>query len=123
MTMIQVVEGLAALQFPPGPPPGEAILIALVTIATLIGALYILGPIARAFARRIEGRGMDPGLQDELHLLRERVADVDVLRERVMELEERVDFTERLLARGSGPDQLPAAQGRPDAPRVPGTGG
>jgi hypothetical protein len=97
--------------FPPGPPPGEMLLIALTIIAALIGAIYILGPIARAFARRIEGKSVDPGVQDELQALRERVADVDGLRERLMELEERVDFAERLLAKSPPQDRLPAPRG------------
>ncbi|MGE5926551.1 MAG: hypothetical protein ACM357_04305 [Gemmatimonadota bacterium] len=93
---------------PPGPPPGEMILIAMTIVAALIGAIYILGPIARAFARRIEGKGIDPALQDELHALRERVGEVDGLRERLMELEERVDFAERLLAKAPQAERLPA---------------
>lgn len=93
-----------------GPGMNESLLIALVMITVLIGAVYILGPIARAFARRIEGKGVGAAMQDELHLLQDRVSDVDALRERVMELEERVDFTERLLAQ-PGRDKLPAGRG------------
>jgi hypothetical protein len=97
--------------FPPGPPPGEMLLIAMTIIAVLIGAIYILGPIARAFARRIEGKGIDPALQEDLHALRERVGEVDGLRERLMELEERVDFAERLLAKTPQQERLPAPRG------------
>lgn len=93
---------------PPGPPPGEMLLIAMTIIAVLIGAIYILGPIARAFARRIEGRGLDPAMQDEMQALRERVGEVDGLRDRLMELEERVDFAERLLANAPQQERLPA---------------
>jgi hypothetical protein len=97
--------------FPPGPPPGEMILIAMSIVAALIGAIYILGPLARALARRIEGRGVDAGMQEELHALRERVADMDGLRDRVLELEERIDFAERLLSRPPQPERLPAPGG------------
>ena len=77
----------------------EEVLFAIVVICILIGAVFILGPIARAYARRLERHGVDPSMQEELHALRDRVGEVDQLRERMMELEERVDFAERLLAR------------------------
>ena len=78
----------------------EEALFAIVVICVLIGAVYILGPIAKAIARRVERHGgSDPALQEELQSLRERVGEVDQLRERMLELEERVDFAERLLAR------------------------
>jgi Tfp pilus assembly protein PilO len=97
--------------FPPGPPPGEMILIALTIVAALIGAIYILGPIARAFARRIEGKGVDPAVQEELRALRESASEMDGLRDRLMELEERIDFAERLLAKSPQAERLPAPHG------------
>jgi hypothetical protein len=84
--------------FQTGPPVSESVLIALTVIALLIGTIYILGPIARAIARRIENKGIDPATRDELHALRERVAEMDGLRDRVFELEERIDFAERMLS-------------------------
>jgi hypothetical protein len=36
-----------------------------------------------------------------------RLSDLDVLQQRVAELEERLDFAERLLARGEPPATLP----------------
>ena len=96
---------------PPGPPPGEMILIAMSIVAALIGAIYILGPLVRALARRIEGKAIDAGLHEELHALRERVAEMDGLRDRVLELEERVDFAERLLSQAPPPERLPAPRG------------
>ncbi|HEU4827660.1 MAG TPA: hypothetical protein VFT04_00560 [Gemmatimonadales bacterium] len=96
---------------PPGPPPGEMLLIAMTIVAALIGAIYILGPLARALARRIEGKATDPALQEEMHALRERVSEVDGLRDRVLELEERVDFAERLLSQAPQQERLPAPRG------------
>lgn len=96
---------------PHGPPASEMLLIALSIVAALIGAIYILGPLARALARRIEGKGIDAGMQDDLHALRERVSDVDGLRDRVLELEERIDFAERLLSQAPQPERLPAPRG------------
>jgi hypothetical protein len=54
--------------------------------------LLAISPIGRAVAERIRGHATtstDPQL----------LADVDALRHDVAELQERVDFTERLLAR------------------------
>ena len=58
------------------------------------------GPLARAVADRLRGRRAgeaDPAL----------VAEMDQLRERLAEVEERLDFAERLLARAGQPDQIP----------------
>ena len=57
-------------------------------------------PVGRAFADRIRGRHSapvpDPAVYEEL----------DQLRQDVTELQERVDFTERLLAKAREADQL-----------------
>ncbi len=56
------------------------------------------GQIGQAIARRIHARaGGDSEVQAEVLELREQVAD---LASRLAENEERLDFTERLLARG-----------------------
>jgi hypothetical protein len=74
-----------------------------VTLALIVGAVVALrGPVGKALARHLEGtppvQGDDPALYEEL----------DGLRARVMELEERVDFAERLLARQREHDELGA---------------
>lgn len=86
------------LVFRSGPP--EAVLIATVLIVGLIVAGVVFGPLIRAFARRIEGKSIDPGLAAEVEQLRGRVADLEEVSHRVAELEERVDFSERLLTQG-----------------------
>lgn len=71
--------------------------IAFVGLAFLLAK--VLGPIGAAFGARIRGRGdgaPDPRLASE----------VDELRTRLAEVEERLDFAERLLARGGHADQL-----------------
>jgi hypothetical protein len=79
-----------------GPPPWVFLSI---MIAALVAATIILWPLARAFARRLEGKGTaDPALRAEVEHLHTRLGEVDSLEARVMELEERVDFAERLLA-------------------------
>jgi hypothetical protein len=77
-----------------GPP-----VILFIVIAALTAAVIILWPIMRAFGRRLEGRaGADPAVKADIDHLHARLGEVDALRTRVLELEERVDFTERLLA-------------------------
>lgn len=92
---------------PSGPSAGEGILIALVVLAVLIGVVTILGPLAKALARRIEGKGTDAALAAEFHELRGQLAEMDGMRDRILDLEERLDFAERLLAQ------------RPEAARLP----
>jgi hypothetical protein len=60
------------------------------------GTLFLLSisPIGKAIAERIRSHGAVP-MQDP-----EILAEVDALRRDVAELQERVDFTERLLAQG-----------------------
>jgi Tfp pilus assembly protein PilO len=94
----------------PLPPPESmsgpvALLLALVVMSA---AVLLFGPLLRAVARRIDGRHrLDPAIHEELDQLRARVADVDALNQRVAELEERVDFTERMLAQRATPERLP----------------
>ena len=77
-----------------GPP-----IILLIVIAALTATVIILWPIMRAFGRRLEGKGGgDPALRSDVEQLHTRLGEVDALQARVAELEERVDFTERLLA-------------------------
>ncbi len=76
----------------------------LIDLGGLVAAgwvlVRVLGPVASALARRIEGRGQiaadDPA--------------VDQLREELEELHERVDFLERALATGKPAAELPPAQ-------------
>jgi hypothetical protein len=60
-------------------------------------------PVGRAVAERIRGRGSnpepDPAVHEELVRLREDLA----------ELQERVDFAERLLAQRAEPTRLPGS--------------
>jgi hypothetical protein len=69
--------------------------IAMVGFLVMVG--FLLLPLVRAWGRRIEGGAADPALLDELSHLRERVAELDNSVGRMHELEERLDFAERLL--------------------------
>jgi anti-sigma-K factor RskA len=84
------------------PEVGMGFVIAMLTAITII-----LGPLTWALARRL-GRKENPdsALQAEVEQLHVRLADMDSLQSRLGELEERVDFTERLLAQAQQPARL-----------------
>jgi hypothetical protein len=115
-----MIQGVPPVPPVPPPPPfdpnlifmqgGEpaAWLVAVVVIAALAAATIILWPVMRAFARRLEGKAGDPALRAEVEQLHARLGDVDTLHARILELEERVDFTERLLAQAQQPSRLDA---------------
>jgi Tfp pilus assembly protein PilO len=83
----------------------------LIVFAFLAAVTIVLWPIARALGRRLEGKAAGAELRDELERLRQRLGEVDALQARVAELEERLDFAERLLARGDTPTSLPRGTG------------
>ncbi len=68
------------------------------------GSVFLLAisPIGRAIADRIRGRG---GVSDQrVHVLQENqdalMDEMDAVRSEVVDIQERLDFAERLLARG-----------------------
>jgi hypothetical protein len=77
-----------------GGPPA----VVFIVVAALAASVIILWPLMRAFARRVEGKSVDTALRAEVDQLQARLNEVDTLHSRVAELEERLDFTERLLA-------------------------
>jgi hypothetical protein len=83
---------------------------ALFAAIGLIGAAFLLGPIGRSIAKRVAGRE-PPALDEEaLVRLREvelRLTEVEAANTRLAELEERLDFAERLLTHSSGAERLP----------------
>ena len=66
-------------------------------IGLLIGGFVVVSrsEIGRAFAYRLRNAGRDGGFETELQSLRE---DVESLRRELLETQERLDFTERVLA-------------------------
>jgi hypothetical protein len=78
------------------------------TLFVTIGAVVVLrGPLGKAIADRVAGRSGSDGTSAETEALR---VEVDDLRYRLTDLEERLDFTERVLARHKTPGQLPPAE-------------
>ncbi len=86
--------------------------IAIAVFGVPLTAIFGVPPIAKAIARRIEARG---GVSDdtlaELDALRAEVDSLRGMAPRLAELEERVDFAERLLARGTEQPRLEPAHG------------
>jgi flagellar biosynthesis/type III secretory pathway M-ring protein FliF/YscJ len=110
MIMVQAVPPV-----PPVPPFDPNLLlmnadspaVVMIVLAALAAATIVLWPIARALARRLEGRGgADPALRGEVEQLHQRLGEVDALHARIGELEDRLDFAERLLAQTREPDRL-----------------
>jgi len=105
---------LLLAQLPPSPPRGlldshsvENVVIGLVIMTISIAAFFLLKPLFLALARRVEGRAADPALHGEVEHLRDQVAELEPLRGRLQELEERVEFAERLLAQRRDQELLP----------------
>lgn len=113
--VVQVPEPPPLPDFPHTPAPWEVMpapVILLITLGFLAACTVVLWPVMRALGRRIEGKGTgDSALRQEVEDLRARLAEVDQLQHRVMELEERVDFTERLLAQQREPERLRPGEG------------
>ena len=82
------------------PEQTKAIVIMIVAVTGFVSAASVLYPLARGWARRLEGRGSEHHhARSEVEELRARVFDLEGQLARVHELEERLDFTERMVAR------------------------
>lgn len=78
-------------------PPEAAFLFTL----SIVGGVVLLFPVVRALSERIRGR-VDTGTREEIQMLREDLlAEIQQARREIGDLGERVDFTERLLAKKS----------------------
>jgi hypothetical protein len=86
-------------------------LFGVIAAVSMAGAgAYAVVALTGAFARRLERRGGPDTerLQSELADLRLRLDESDEVRARVTEVEERLDFAERLLAQRNEPARLSA---------------
>jgi len=66
----------------------------------------MLWPLIRAFGRRHQPPRAAAELQGEVEALRSRLEQLEQGQARVGELEERLDFAERMLAQTREPDRL-----------------
>jgi len=79
------------------PPEGVAFLFTI----SIVGGVVLLFPVVRALAERIRGRA-DAGMREEIQMVREDLlAEIQQARREIGDLGERIDFTERLLAKKS----------------------
>jgi hypothetical protein len=72
-------------------------LVAVIVIS--VALVKIFRPIVAAIAHRLRGAAVSPDA--------ELLAEIDGLKDRLAEVEERLDFSERLLAQGHQADPLP----------------
>lgn len=72
---------------------GPGFAIPTTIVGMVAAAVVLIGPVGKALARRLEGR-------TALAPPEEILVELDELRSRLVELEERMDFSERLLAQG-----------------------
>ena len=73
---------------------GEEFAVPALILGGVVGAIILRGPVGKALAERIRGQG---AALSEPHP--ELLAELDEMRVRMAELEERVDFSERLLTK------------------------
>lgn len=74
--------------------------IVMVMVTAFLSA--VLYPIARAYARRLEGSAANATVREELTDISAQLEQLRLGQERMAELEERVDFAERMLAQRGG---------------------
>ena len=76
-------------------------------IAALVATAVLLRPVARAWARRLEGGAAHADTLRELDDVRARLTELESAHAHLQELEDRVEFAERMLAQRHEPLQLP----------------
>ena len=79
----------------------------MIIVVTLVCGTFLLHQVVRAVIRRFEHRELPDSVVDEVAQLRDRLAELESTVMRVPELEERVDFAERLLANRPDHTELP----------------
>ena len=76
-------------------------LVPISLFVSLAAVAIFRGPLGKALGERISGRQLEADSSVETEVLH---VDMDELRFRLSEVEERLDFTERLLTRQAGQD-------------------
>ena len=94
---IAVVGGYVVLAHDLGAGFGIVVGILLLCAGTFLGVLR--GPVGRAWARKIDA-SHDGGSAGEIDALHARIEELEAGQQRLTDLEERLDFAERLLTRG-----------------------
>ena len=81
-----------------------AVFIPIIAVGGFFAWMISLSPVGKAYAERLR-HGTQPGGREDRADREEVLEAVESLRREVAELAERVDFTERLLARQSGAER------------------
>ena len=76
--------------------PPELVLVLILAVLAVGGSLLFL--LVRGMARRLEGGANIKELRVEVEAMRQRLAEIEDTNPRVADLEERLDFSERILA-------------------------
>jgi hypothetical protein len=84
---------------------GEGYAIPTTIIGAIAAAVVLRGPVGQALARRIAGEVPSGAAELPAETV---LGELDDLRARMLELEERVDFSERLLAQARAGQPPPA---------------
>src|SRR5512143_3636246 len=96
------------MQMDNGPSVGQlvAIMAGTIPILGIMGWTVVktLGPIGQAWARRISGESLGGQLVDRR--FEELAMELEQVKAQLAETHERLDFTERLLARDRAPEPL-----------------
>ncbi len=94
--------------------PAEGVLIAIMALGALTVTYKLLHPIMQGLGRRLGGTpgDTDPRLRDEMEEMRARLQVLEEERHRVLELEDRLDFTERMLLQQREPEPGRLAPGK-----------
>lgn len=90
-----MIAALALLQMDAG--SFQTMTIGIVLLTAFISVAAVLYPLTRAWARRIEGKAREDGSQGAIDELADRVQELEGQLTRMHELEERLEFAERLL--------------------------
>jgi hypothetical protein len=94
---------------------GRGYAIPVTIIGAIATAAVLTGPVGQALGKRISGEAGGDLPPEQV------LGELDELRTRIAELEERADFSERLLARQRDADRVAGPDGEADAgPRRPG---
>src|SRR6476469_306331 len=95
----------------PGSDVAPVVITIVITLA-VAGTVILRGPVGKGLARAMEvGAGTPPEHDPRIDQLEKRVAELEAAQGRLAELEERVDFAERLLTRNEAAARLPGPRG------------
>src|SRR5437868_6788814 len=90
------------------------VIITIVGTIAVAATIILRGPLGKGLARAMElgaGAAVNPEHDARMAQLEQRVTELESVHGRLAELEERVDFAERLLPRGETAGRLPEIRG------------